>query len=55
MAGQAAGDNRSLTVNNAYKSQIYQKKVEKVNRLKIKGESKKYKRSLLGKLFKEDI
>jgi len=55
MAGQAAGDNRSLTVNNAYKSQIYQKKVAKVNTLKLKGESKKYKRGLLGKLFKEDI
>lgn len=55
MAGQAVGDNRTLTINNAYKSQIYQKKCDKVNTLKIKGETKKYKKNLIGKLFKEDV
>jgi hypothetical protein len=39
---------------NAYKQQIFQKKVKKVEKLKIEGKTKHYKKYLYTKIFKED-
>ncbi len=41
-------------MHNVFKEQIFNKKVQKVQKLTTKGETKKYKRYLIGKLFRED-
>lgn len=45
---------RNLQTFNFYKEKIYQKKVEKVAKLKAKGDNKKYKKYLITKMFRED-
>lgn len=54
MAGPT-GSTRTLTVNNQFKSKLYQKKVAKVESLKAKDGAKKFKKMLVGRLFKEDL
>jgi len=46
--------NRDLQTFNFFKEKIYQKKVDKVAKLKAKGDGKKYKKFLITKMFKED-
>jgi hypothetical protein len=53
MAEQGRG-NRTLQTFNMFKEQIYQKKVQKVAKLKAKNETLKYKKHLITKKFKED-
>jgi 5'-3' exonuclease len=44
----------NIITQNNFKDKLFQKKIAKVDKLKIKGDSKKYKRYLLTKIFKED-
>ena len=53
MAEQGRG-NRTLQTFNMFKEQIYQKKVQKVAKLKAKNETLKYKKHLITKKFKVD-
>lgn len=54
MMDNQAGIQRTLQTVNVFKEQIFNKKVQKVKKLATKGETKKYKRFLIGKLFRED-
>ena len=45
----------NFNTQNNFKDKLFQKKVAKVEKLKIKGDTKKYKRYLLTKMFKEDV
>jgi 5'-3' exonuclease len=46
--------NRSIQTFNLFKEKIFQKKVQKVAKLKARGDGKKYKKFLISKMFKED-
>lgn len=55
LANEDAGrGNRTLQTFNLFKEQVFQKKVSKVAKLKAKGDSKKYKKFLITKMFRED-
>ena len=44
----------NFSTQNNFKDKLFLKKVAKVEKLKIKGETKKYKRYILTKMFRED-
>lgn len=54
MVDQHDRGSRSLQTYNFFKEKIFQKKVQKVAKLKARGDGKKYKKFLIAKMFKED-
>ena len=55
LSEQNAGRSNNLQTFNLFKERIFQKKVDKVARLKAKGDGAKYKKFLTSKKFKEDF